>query len=148
MDYSTVLSKFSDCMTEIGNALRKANGTTQKYKLTDVANAIKEGTQVYKVGSVSGVNTTFNIKSLFPEVNYAELTSGNFVFACTSANGGGPDANNAEDATWHPRNSASIGLSYNSETGILTVKANFSTAGSGSFTTFKGNVLLIIGKIK
>ena len=77
MDYSTVLSKFSDCMTEIGNALRKANETTQKYKFTEIASAINECTQVYYLGT----GTSFDVSNI---TGYQDLTADNFFISCES----------------------------------------------------------------
>ena len=98
---------------------------------------------VYYLGHVANTNVTFDIKNVFP--NYAALSAKNFVFAVTSCNGGGPDANKDADAAWHPRNSASIGLSYDASTGVLSVTANYQ---GRTFTQFTGDVLLIPNDIK
>ena len=102
-------------------------------------------TAVYKIGTINyEVSSTFNVGELYPELNIRSIEDSDFVFNCKQCNGGGPDANSDETASWHPRNSGTVSMSYNNDTGILSVTAG--NVGTTS-TQFMGDVLLIIGEV-
>lgn len=146
MDYGTVLSKFSACMTEIGNALRKINGTTKKYKFTEIASAINECTQVYYLGT----GTSFNVSNI---PDYQNLTKDNFIIRAISASFSAGEYG----GYWNLGGSFTPTVSYDSNTGVAKITgtsfsnswrsddggANYHESGSLSF-----DVYLIKGKIK
>lgn len=100
---------------------------------------------VYYVGEQTGGSQSYDITTMYP--NYTTLTKENFVFAASYADGGGPDVNSDSDASWHPRCHYTITMSYNNETGLLTVNSGGYSwdlnGGKGSYLNIKGVVLLI-----
>lgn len=114
MDYGTVLSKFSACMTEIGNALRKINGTTKKYKFTEIASAINECTQVYYLGT----GTSFDVSNI---PDYQNLTEHNFLVTVESAPGVGTGTGSMEYWAAASASGFAVSKNYNASTGKLTV---------------------------
>ena len=86
MNYNALLSTFRTCMEDIGNALRSLLGTNKKYKITEVADAIKScnlGTDVILVhsGSINQSGTNVNLTSI---PGYKNLSMSNFVCCINS----------------------------------------------------------------
>ncbi len=154
MDYGTVLSKFSACMTEIGNALRKINGTTKKYKFTEIASAINECTQVYYLGT----GTSFDVSNI---PDYQNLTVDNFLVVADTVTINGTFFNNGYDSSYYcgNANTANASKTYNSSSGIFSCSNSVNTryypgqSANGDYyntvsASFSPKVYLVKGKIK
>lgn len=169
MDYQAAAGAFKTAMGNIGDALREMLGTTKQYKLTEVADAIREGTQVFYLGT----GTSFNIKTLLPDVDYTTLTSSNFIVCQSILNGSGYQGDSFtpnSDGNYNAGSYLSVGgstpsYSYNATSGVLSVTvakaavkcdawiapdgSSWARAGrSGSVTQSAPKVFLVIGQIK
>lgn len=159
MDYGTVLSKFSACMTEIGNALRKINGTTKKYKFTEIASAINECTQVYYLGT----GTSFDVSNI---PDYQNLTKDNFVMdiasisvnAYANVNGSGLGNNGAKPTLAYDANTGKVSITGTTITAGTSFSFNAAypyghgysdhSANGGATVNITPKVYLVKGKIK
>lgn len=120
MDYNTILFKFRSCMEDIGNALREMLGTEQTYKMTEFADAIRAGNQVYYLGT----GTSFDVSSI---PDYQNLTADNFIVDC-----GTYTVNASCSLGGSGSNSAKISKSYDASTGVLTLNDTSVSASGGT----------------
>lgn len=142
MDYSTILTKFRTCMVDIGNALRSVLGTSQKYKFTEVANAIRSCNQVYYLGT----GTSFSVSHI---PGYSALTAANFIVCSATCTGKAEEFHKCSAAVAHQK-------SYNASTGVLTITGGYAEAHDAgasstcrlSMTLSSPNVYLVKGSIK
>lgn len=142
MDYSTILSKFSSCMTDIGNALRTVLGTSKKYKFTEIASAIKNCNMVYRLGA----GMSFNVSHI---PGYTRFTADNFIVCSTPCTGNAVEFHSCSAVASHQK-------TYNASTGVLTItggSASASDAGSVSTCQLSMSlaapyVFLVKGSIK
>lgn len=129
MDYQAAASAFKTAMGNIGDALREMLGTTKQYKLTEVADAIREGNLLYYLGT----GTSFDLKSLLPDIDYTQLSDSNFIVV---SDGGSVDAHyNSDMYDWNCAGCRSngnfyINKSYSATTGVLSASVTIGTSGS------------------
>lgn len=152
MDYSLILTKFCSCMEDIGNALRTVLGTTQKYKFTEVANAINSCNQVYYLGT----GTSFDVSSI---PGYENLTEENFLPRVVSINSWTATSADKLDSCKGTNLSNVPSVTYNATTGKVTVNnnmggwycsgnANGSNYSSSGNITAKIELYLVKGELK
>jgi len=158
-DITEVKTSFQDGCSKIASKITSLGVTTASNASIDTIvnnieslynKGINSGGKVYNLGK----GTSFNIKTLLPDIDYTSLTADNFVIIATSVN--------ASTSTWaHAHTSVSGSgstsptCSYNNSSGVLTVSklgGSFNvypsnSAASTSFSLNGYNILLIIGEI-
>ena len=121
MSYNSILLKFRSCLMDIGNALREVLGTSDKYKITDIANEIRNCNQVFYLGT----GLSFDVSGID---GYKNLTVDNFLVDC-----GTYSVSAACSLGGSGSNSATLTKSYDASKGILTI-GNASVSASGGTT--------------
>lgn len=94
-----------------------------------------------------GTGTSFDIKTLLPDVDYAKLTSDNFIVGCNTSSST-PRENKRPgnaDNEWVNANISSISVNYDNSTGILSLSGGvLSVAGGGVLSVYNKDAQLPI----
>lgn len=97
-----------------------------------------------------GTATSYDIKTLFPEIDYTKLTSSNFLVVSTGVGGNPAVASQLDRAHWVRFWSSGSSASYNATTGIVSVSGGTVTASDDSVSISRSNgclTYLVIGDI-
>ncbi len=110
-----VLSSLQTILSDISDALRTLNNTSKKYALSEMADAIKSGCQVYYLGQ----GTRFDVSSI---KGYAGFTVDNFILEPLNVTNKG-DFNCYYAVNIENTSTFSVTKGYDANTGIFTCSA-------------------------
>lgn len=100
------------------NTASHSSKTTVQDAIDDLYDKADNMVKVYNLGT----GTSFDIKTLVPDVDYTQLTEDNFIVGTTSGTGLDTTASLSTGGTYYAKtNGLSITKSYNASTGILSV---------------------------
>lgn len=108
----SVLTSLQSILTDISDALRSMNNTSRKYAISEIADAIREGCQVYYLGQ----GTSFNVSTIR---GYKNLTADNFIIEPIGITNKG-DFNCYYAVNIEVTSTFKVSKGYNAETGIFT----------------------------